>query len=155
MSKTQLAIITILETGGKPDQGLPKPPGKPDQGLPGQPPRPDQGLPPAGSGGRPTHPIYLPPTVWPPSTPPGPDNTLPDSELPPTIPVHLPVFPPEVDNTLPGAQPKPDQGLPRPDQKFELKYSPIYGWILVPVGGSGSAGARPDQGLPPSAQPKK
>ena len=109
---SKLAIITIIEVGTHPDQGLPgKPPGKPDQGLP------------PGQGGHPSHPIYLPPTTWPPQAPPGPDNTLPDSELPPVGPVHLPVFPPLTpDNSLPGSQPKPDQGLPRPDQKFELKY---------------------------------
>ena len=144
---SKLAIITFIEVGG----------GHPDQGLPGKPPgKPDQGLPP-GQGGHPSHPIYLPPTTWPPQVPPSgahPDNTLPDSELPPVGPVHLPVFPPNVpDNTLPGSQPKPDQGLPKPDQKFELKYSPLYGWVLVPVGGN--SGAKPDNTLPSTPEPKR
>jgi hypothetical protein len=46
------------------------------------------------------------------------------------------------DNTLPGDQPiislpivLPDRGqVPiGPEQKFELKWSPYYGWVLVPV----------------------
>ena len=76
----------------------------------------------------PSHPIVLPPV--------GPDNTLPPTSEPPVV--SLPIVLPEV---------------PERDQKFELKYSPLYGWVLVPVGGSG--GARPDNTLPPTAQPKR
>jgi len=154
MSTTKLAIITFLE---KRDGG-----DRPDNTLPGQP-------------GVPTHPIHIPSgpdVIWPPVNPPGPDNTLP--EPPPGFPVHLPVFPPVgPDNSLPGSQPKPDQGLPgsqpKPDQGlpkppgrpdntlptvdrdnlFELKWTPVYGWVLVPVNYL-------DNSLPSSgAQPKK
>jgi len=131
MSTTKLALITILEHrgsgGARPDNTLPQPPA----------------------------------VVWPPQTPPdgpGPDNTLPTP--PPGFPVHLPVFPPEVDNALPGSQPRPDNtlpgggkppsggkpdntlpsggarpdnSLPDPNQRFELKWTPVYGWVLVPV----------------------
>jgi hypothetical protein len=68
--------------GDYPDIGLPTPPPGiwppltpehpwlplPDQGLPRPPGRPDQGLPPSGE--HPEHPIVLPPgTVWPPLPP--------------------------------------------------------------------------------------
>jgi len=165
MPKSKFALITILD--GIP--GRPVDPGY-GQGTP-RPPRPDQGLPGSGSGGgRPDQGLPEPPTTWPPEGGGHPDNTLPDNELPPGIPVHLPVFPPEVDNSLPGQQPKPDQGLPggqggrpdnslpRPDQRFELKYSPLYGWVLVPCkdDGESGSGARPDNTLPGSgAQPKR
>jgi hypothetical protein len=75
---------------------------------------------------RPSHPIVLPPV--------GPDNTLPPTSEPPSV-------------SLPIVLPDP----PERDQKFELKFSPVYGWVLVPVEG----GARPDNTLPPSPQPKK
>ena len=141
MSTTKLALITILEArpgGGRPDQGLPP-----------------------GQGGTPGYPLPTPPAViWPPTDPPGPDNTLPSP--PPGFPVHLPVFPPVgPDNSLPGSQPKPDQTLPKPpgrpdqglpkpdrDNLFELKWTPVYGWVLVPVNTA-------DNTLPGSgAQPK-
>ena len=143
MPTTKLALITFLE---KRDGGA-----HPDQGLPG------------GQGGSPSHPIHIPSgpdVIWPPTNPPGPDNTLPTP--PPGFPVHLPVFPPvRPDNSLPGSQPKPDQGLPKPggkpdqtlppvnrDNLFELKWTPVYGWVLVPVN-------TPDQSLPGSgAAPK-
>jgi hypothetical protein len=168
MPKSKFALITILD--GIP--GRPVDPGY-GQGHP-SPPRPDQGLPGSGAGGgRPDNTLPgQPPTIWPPENPPGPDNTLPDNELPPGIPVHLPVFPPEIDNSLPGSggsggpRPdntlpggqggRPDNSLPRPDQRFELKYSPLYGWVLVPCKDDGAdSGARPDNTLPPHAQPKK
>lgn len=151
MSTTKLALITILEAreGGN---------------------RPDQGLPP-GQGGTPGYPLPTPPAViWPPQDH-RPDNELPSP--PPGFPVHLPVFPPlkpdqglpgsgaRPDNTLPGSQPKPDQTLPKPpgrpdqglpavdrDNLFELKWTPVYGWVLVPVNTA-------DNTLPSSgAQPK-
>jgi len=119
---SRLVLLTFLDGGAHPDQGLPGVPGYPDQGLPGGPvhpwlpghigggPRPDQGLP----GGRPPMAGHLP--APPPVTP---DNTLPTP--PPGEPVQLPVFPP-ADN-------KPVD----PKQRYELKYSPLYGWVLVPV----------------------
>jgi hypothetical protein len=58
----------------------------------------------------------------------------------------LPVFPPvRPDNTLPapeggGATQPPQISLPivlppgaQLGEKFDLKYSPLYGWVLVPV----------------------
>jgi hypothetical protein len=99
----------------------------------GQPPYPSQGpgfptnpIAPGGSPGHPSHPIALPPI--------GPDNTLPPSSPPPVV-------------SLPIVLPDP----PERDQKFELKYSPVYGWVLVPVGGTAG---RPDNTLPPTATPK-
>jgi hypothetical protein len=165
---SRVAIITFLDTGAGPDQGLPgqspgiwpspgypthpiAPGGGPSTG-PGFPTHPiAPGGPPVGiwpSPGYPTHPIAPggpPPGVWPsppvgvwpnppgggnypshqpvfPFPPVGPDNTLPPEETPPGTPVQLPVFPPHV-------SPVP----PREDQKFELKFSPLYGWVLVPV----------------------
>ena len=155
MPKSKFALITILDgipgQGNRPDNSLPGGQGgRPDNTLPGQ----------GGSGNRPDQGLPQPPNViWPPENPPSPDNSLPDNELPPGIPVHLPVFPPNVpDQSLPGSQPKPDQGLPEREQKFELKYSPLYGWVLVPCNSDGGAdsGARPDNTLPgQSAQPKR
>ena len=176
---SRLALIVFLDGGGgRPDNSLPGIPVYPDQGLPGFQPYPDQGLP--GQGGRPDQGL--------PGSQPGPDNSLPggrpnhpwwggrfpnrpDNSLPwnpgrpdqglPPFPSHLPVFP-----TDPSEPPKP--GDPRPShpiyegRKFEVKWSPYYGWILVPAdedGDSGSGGgnkpAKPDQGLPatPSTKP--
>ncbi|RPH73993.1 hypothetical protein EHM76_04485, partial [bacterium] len=61
MSTTKLALITILEFRGRPDNTLPG----------GPPPRPDQGLP--GGGAHPSHPIHIPSppdVIWPHVTPP-------------------------------------------------------------------------------------
>jgi hypothetical protein len=105
---------------GRPDQGLPPAQGRPDQGLPPAQGRPDQGLPPYP--GLPSHPITLPPEIWPPN-PPTVDNSLPEGELPANLPTVLPIFPPAGDWTKPVD----------PDQRFALKYSPVYGWVLVPA----------------------
>jgi len=79
-----------IDSGARPDQGLPGQPPRPDQGLPpgpdntlpgGAPPRPDQGLP---------------------GSQPGPDNTLPGGA--PSRPDQgLPGQQPGIDNSLPGA----------------------------------------------------
>jgi len=120
--KSHLALITLLDGSGL---GL-----RPDNTLPGIPGYPDQGLPPFGG---PVDPGYgqghpSPPHPW--------------------FPGHRPDRP---DNSLPGHGGRPDQGLPTPppiatlpivlppgesvpdDSLFELKYSPVYGWVLVPV----------------------
>jgi hypothetical protein len=154
---SRVALITFLDgySGAHPDQGLPEAPAYPDQGLPpgfspvdpgfgvrppvdpgyGRPgyspvdPGYGQGRPPHIStgpiygGGRPTHPIALPPV--------GPDNTLPEGTPPPQV--SLPIILPT---------PRPDNSLPEPDQKFELKFSFRFGWVIVAVE------------EPPTAQPK-
>jgi hypothetical protein len=120
MPVSRLALIMFLDGGG----------GRPDNSLPGAPVYPSQGP------GFPTHPIA-----------PGgggpvdPGYGIPDfAPARPSHPIHFPPVTP--DNTLPGDQPiislpivLPDRGqLPiGPDQKFELKWSPYYGWVLVPV----------------------
>jgi hypothetical protein len=170
---SRLALITFLDvSGGYPDQGLPQPPLFPSQGpgFPthpiapgggGQPPYPSTGpgfpTHPIAPGGQPpypstgpgfpTHPIApggQPPGVWPsppgrPShpialPPVGPDNTLPPNSEPPSV-------------SLPIVLPDP----PERDALFELKYSPIYGWVLVPAEDT----PRPDNTLPPTPQPKR
>lgn len=123
---------------------------------PGEGPGIDNSLPP-GQGGVPGYPLPTPPgPVDPgygrPTWPHRPDNSLPGGPhypsqgLPggPHYPSHQPVFPPVTpDNTLP-AGPPPHISLPivlpetpgvpvGPEQKFELKYSPYYGWVLVPI----------------------
>jgi hypothetical protein len=101
-----------------PSQGLPTPhpPHYPGQGLPGIPGYPSQGLPPFPSQG-------LPGLPTPPVTP---DNTLPPGPPPvASLPIVLPTPPPV--------------GPGDPTRKFELKYSPLYGWVLVPVDEDGTA----------------
>lgn len=112
---------------------VPAPPGTPPGTIwptPGRPPRPDNTLP---------------------GQPPRPDNTLPsslhwmlcyspnlgwkfvcvDPSLKPTHPIAPGGSIPHPDQGLPGSQPHPDQGLP------------------------GQSPARPDNSLPPTAQPKR
>lgn len=165
--QSRLALITFLDGGGGnyPDNTLPGIPAYPDNSLPG------------GGGGVPTPPIYYPPHPWRPGhgggavdpgygqghpSPPHPwlpghgggnrpdnalpglpvtpDNTLPPSEstTPPTISLPI-VLPPTINPTPPGHTPK-----------FELKWSPVYGWILVPVGSD----LGPDNELPATPEPK-
>jgi|GEM_PF-2240593 len=123
---SRLALITFLDGGGggQIDNTLPTPPVYPGYGLPvpggpvdpgyGQghprPNRPDNSLP---------YPPHYPSQglPFPPVTP---DNTLPPGPPPSlSLPIVLPTPPP----TGPG----------NPNQRFELKYSPMYGWVLVPV----------------------
>ena len=135
--KSHLALITLLDGSGL---GL-----RPDNTLPGVPAYPDQGLPPFGGG--PVDPGYgqghpSPPHPWfPGHRPDRPDNSLPGSGGRPdnTLPTPPPVRP---DNTLPPTAPPPQATLPivlppgesvPDDALFELKYSPVYGWVLVPV----------------------
>jgi hypothetical protein len=153
----RLALITFLDGpvdpgfgggigGPRPDQGLPGQPPYPSQGpgFPthpiapgGQPPYPSQGLPPfpsqglpGGGGGRPPRPDQgLPPQHG------RPDQGLPGEQ--PGIDNELPIAPPTA--SLPIYLPE----RPERDQKFELKWSPVYGWVLVPV-----QDEYPDQGLP-------
>ena len=136
---SRVALITFLDGGGGnyPDNALPGIPSGPvDPGFGVRPPvDPGYGRPGYG-GGYPSHglpsspghpstgfpPNY--PTTGPVFPPVGPDNTLPDTGVPPQA-------------TLPIYFPKPPSGetLPiEPDQKFELKYSFRFGWVLVPVG---------------------
>jgi hypothetical protein len=122
MPVSRLALIMFLDGGGgRPDNSLPPGfPGYPSQGLPQPPVDPGWGVgaPPVDpgygrpEGGRPSHPIHFPPVT--------PDNTLPGDQPIISLPIVL-----------------PDRGqLPiGPEQKFELKWSPYYGWVLVPVGG--------------------
>lgn len=119
----------------------------------------DEGEPGGGAGGgRPSHPIAFPPSPWgppgagqgdrPPSPwgPPGAGGGAPGGGSgAPGTPVQLPVFP--VDPGHPIVLP-PDPGEPGEPgvpahpiagRKFELRYSPYYGWVLVPVKGDGEA----------------
>lgn len=92
------------------DPGYGIPGGGPHPWLPGygRPDRPDNTLP-----GRPPY-----PTTGPVPPPVGPDNTLPPTTPPPTISLPI-VLPPDIATD--------------PERLFELKYSPMYGWVLVPV----------------------
>lgn len=143
----QLAYIQFVGQSGQvdPGYGVPAPPPGAVQlpVFPFDPTRPDQGLP--GGGGRP-------------------DQSLPGSQ-------------PHPDNTLPGQGARPDQGLPShghidnglpvPGKRYVVKWLACHGLILVPDQGlpmpsppypdqglPGQSG-RPDQSLPPTAQPKK
>jgi len=135
---SRLVLLTFLDgpSGGYPDNTLPTPPVYPSHGLPGIPVDPGFGVRPPGVDpgygqghpfpGHPSHPIHTPPVypsgqpVFPPVTI---DNTLPDSgnTQPPQISLPI-VLPPEI-NPAPPDKP----------QRFELKYSVRYGWVLVPV----------------------
>lgn len=105
-------------SGGRPDQGLPRPPrptdpgygqggwNRPSQGLPGY-GHPDQGLPGYGH----------------------PDQGLPGYGHP--------------DQGLPGSGGHPSQGLPGGGGGSTLPvWSPIYGWLIMHIA------SRPDQSLP-------
>ena len=94
----------------------------------------------------PSHPVH-------PWLPAGGSGNRPDNSLP------LPVFPFDptvgIDNTLPTPPPavvKP--WPPRPGDKFIVKYLACKGLILVPDNSLPATGARPDQGLPDTAEPK-
>jgi hypothetical protein len=136
MQRPILAWVVPVESGGRPDQGLPGY-GRPDQGLPGY-GHPDQGLPGYGhpDQGLPGygHPGNRPPGSWGGPVDPGwgqgggrpdqglpgyghPGNRPPGSGMPPMPGQGLPPeFGGRPDQGLPGAQPGPDQGLPgRPD----------------------------------------
>ena len=144
---SRLALIVFLDSSGNyPDNSLPGIPVYPDQGLPGSQPGPDNSLP----GGRPPHPWF------PGHRPNRPDQGLPgggypgqgrpDQGLPPFA-TQLPVFP--FDPSKPPSNARPDNDLPlREGQRFEVKWSPYYGFVLVPVDGPESGGGKPDQGLP-------
>lgn len=101
---------------------------------------PDYGV----SGDRPAHPIA------PGGKPPGggggrPDNSLPGDQ-------------PGIDNTLPGQRPpggKPDQGDERPSNDLPTWIGANADKVAKLVLASCFDCKVPDQGLPPSAQPKK
>ena len=161
-----LAMIMPVDSGNKPDQGLPPGQGgRPDQGLPGSQPGIDNTLP--GDIPRPEHPIFYP--LPPGAVPPRPDQGLPGAQPEPGHPIALPPgnggwLPVYIDNTLPGDQPKPDQGLPgsqpKPDQglpggqggrpthpivlppegenppgevKWVAGWTPVTGWVTVGI----------------------
>ena len=139
---------------GHPDQGLPGY-GHPDQGLPGMPPHPwrpghgggplpDHDLPwgPGRPGNalpiapvRPSHPITLPPGMWPPTLPPG--ANVPDIGLPPGRPGH-----PAQPIVIP---PDPDLGIEQPIYLPELPEG-VALLIALP-------NAQPKSGTPPNTQP--
>lgn len=91
-----------------------------------------------GLDGEPTHPID-------PGHDPSVDNELPDGG---TVDNTLPDGPPSVDNTLP---PSVDNTLPTPPPSVDNTLPP-EGEEKPPVTGDGGD---PDQGLPPTAEPKK
>jgi len=112
---------------GRPGHGLPPSPGHPDQGLPPSAGHPDQGLPPSD----------LHPDQGLPGTPPSVDNSLP---VPPAT-----VWPP-----LP-----PGTGIAGKALILIWVVGVGYRWLVV--GGTDvwpPQPVYPDQGLPPSAQPK-
>jgi hypothetical protein len=143
---SKFALITFLDSGAggpvDPGYGVPGP-GQPPVGIWPSPGHPAHPIAPGGVPGVPTHPIYQPPY---PSTGPGfPTHPIAPGGQPP-YPSHQPVFPPVTpDNTLPSVpgEPPPTVSLPivlpptnkpvEPDALFELKWSPMYGWVLVPI----------------------
>jgi hypothetical protein len=160
-----------IRRGGHPDQGLPGGEGPvdpgygigiehPDQGLPGPQPGIDNELP------------TPPPGIWPPLTPshpiqPAPPGTPPGAIWPPVGHPSHPIAPggspPAPDQGLPAGSLRPDQGLP--SNKFWVVCGiPGVGWRYIcvdpslkptpPMAPGGSPGA-PDQGLPPTAQPRR
>jgi hypothetical protein len=153
---SKFAIITFLDPSGHPDHELPGiPPGYWGGVAPPVPTHPiAPGGGPSQGPGFPTHPIAPggPPVgIWP--SPGHPSHPIAPGGPPPSA-GHLPVFPPVgPDNTLPPTPGEPPQvALPivlpdpiRDDALFELKWSPLYGWVLVPI----------KDEEPPSAQPKK
>jgi hypothetical protein len=142
---SRLVLLTFLDggAGNYPDNSLPTPPVYPSGGpvFPGGPVDPGY-----GQGhpwpGHPSHPIHTPPVY--PSTGPvfppvGPDNTLPDNGTTPPPQISLPIIlPPQINPTPPAR-----------DQKFELKYSVRFGWVIVPV-----SGGEIDNTLPATPEPK-
>ena len=134
----QLAYIQFLQgQGGQVDPGYgvaAPPPGAVQLPVfPFDPTRPDNSLP---------------------GSQPGVDNTLPGG--PPTRPDNtLPGSQPGVDNTLPGGGNYPSFQPIVPGARFIVKWVACIGLALVPDNSLPSAPARPDQGLPPTAQPKK
>ena len=145
----------------------------PDHELPGG-EHPDHELPSGGNGNYPDQGLPMPPPgVWPPPVPshpivPAPPNTPPGTIWPPATPARP-------DQGLPGGGGHPDQGLPPssggspshpisgvPGKFWIVAGIPGYGWRYVcvdpslhPDQGLPGGGNRPDQGLPPTAQPKK
>lgn len=122
-----------------PDNSLPVPPGM--VRPPMFPTNPIVIPPDAIAPGVPSFPIYLPPSPMPPiHIPPSagrPPGIWGGGNVPmPMPPIALPVppgdNPPVVDNSLPGGIAYPDNSLPV-GFRWELHYSPVYGWILVPV----------------------
>jgi hypothetical protein len=180
--KGYLDIVSATDPGfGNPGFGG----GRPDQGLPGQPAYPSQGpgFPtnpiapggsgnypsnelPGGQGGRPSNELPPIPGIWPPPSPAHPIVPVPPGEEIPPGTIWPPIAPPNSDgkyivvvfipgigyrytvvdtslkpsNELPGYG-HPDQGLPgsQPGADNTLPGRPV----------------RPDQGLPPTATPKK
>jgi hypothetical protein len=150
--------------GGHPGNSLPippnypsnRPPGsgnRPDQGLPGNQPGPDQGLP---GGGYPSQGLPVYPDLGLPSGQGGLASSLPTDEA--WILAFHPAHGykwisassiaggPRPGQGLPGGRPgRPDQGLPGEQPEVDQD---------LPGSGTGSA-PKPDQGLPPHAQPKK
>jgi hypothetical protein len=177
MGKPIYCVIIPLESGGPEHPIAPEPPGYPDQGLPPpgvgiwpRPPYPGQGLPPSFPG-RPGHGLPLPGLPvdpgWGVGLPSHPGH-LPS--IPPGFPGHLPSIPGAPDQGLPpGVQPPiwlpgdgegeevqppgtvwpPISGVPKPENGFILAYIPGLGYKYIKVS------LKPDQGLPPEAQPKR
>jgi hypothetical protein len=126
---SRLVLLTFLDGsgGGYPDNTLPGgPPNYPSGGpvFPGGPVDPGYGQghprPPHIGGGPVTPPVY--PSgqpIFPPVTI---DNTLPEGSTPPPQ-ISLPIVLPPTINPVP----------PGRNQKFELKYSVRFGWVLVAV----------------------
>jgi hypothetical protein len=140
---SRLALIVFLDgSGNYPDQGLPPFQGGPDNSLPGgrpehpwfpghRPERPDNSLP--IFPGRPGQ--GLPGGGFPGQG--RPDNSLPgQGDRPsqgPGFPTQLPVFPSDPSKPPKPDGERPDNSLPEEGKLFELKWSPYYGWVLVPV----------------------
>lgn len=129
MADSKVAVITPLELGGRPDQGLPPTLWPPANG--GKPPYPDNGLPDGGNVGTPEHPIMLPP----------PPPNYPATGLPPSIwpgvPVHLPApgDPPIL--MPPGSVYPPLPPLIDPEKRaLVLVWIPGLGYRWVILGGT-------------------
>jgi hypothetical protein len=130
-----------VRSGGHPDNELPGSQPGIDNSLPGEQPGIDNELPPAPPG------VFPPPTISNPIVPIPPGTSIPPGTIWPT--------PPGIDNTLPTPRPPtpPSGGVPTPpiyNTYWMLCYTPNHGWKYVAVDPS----LRPDNALPPHAQPK-
>jgi hypothetical protein len=172
---------TLPGGGMRPDNSLPGSPGRPDNSLPGggwnRPVDPGYGRP--GSG-HPSHPWVpsggRPPQVWPPS-PVDPEWGV---EAPPAGPSHPIYIPANPDNSLPLppvtgspehpiANPPPGTIWPPLPEGTPPGKAAVLVWLVgigyryavieippaKPDQGLPGGGSRPDQSLPPTAQPKK
>jgi hypothetical protein len=145
-----------------PGYGIPLPPVV-DNGLPNSPNRPNNDLPRPSYPVDPDYDLPVRPGVWPhPPRPPGIDNSLPMPPMRPGFPIYLP--PEEVPEPPPGAVWPPLHPALGTEKLLALVWivGVGYRWTVIDPSLSiwgdpaekPSRPAKPDQGLPPAAQPK-